>query len=47
VHAVTYEMGDNTPKALIDHVAQASADELVKLMLATPAADFNYKKPKE
>lgn len=47
VHAVTYEMGDNTPHALIDHVAQASAYELVKLMLATPPADFNYTKVKE
>lgn len=47
VHAVTYEMGDNTPHALIDHVAQASANELVKLMLATPPADFNYTKEEE
>lgn len=42
VHAITYEMGDNTPKALIDNVAKGSAKELVKLMLATPAANFNY-----
>lgn len=47
VHAVTYEMGDNTPQALIDHVAKASANELVKLMLATPAAEFNYTEAKE
>jgi hypothetical protein len=42
VHAVTYEMGDNTPQSLIDHVAKASANELVKHMLATPPADFYY-----
>ena len=43
VPAITYEIGDNTPKTLIEHVAKASAAELVKLMLATPAADFEYK----
>ena len=47
VHAVTYEMGDNTPQALIDHVAQASANALIKLMLATPADEFNYTEKKE
>lgn len=47
VHAITYEMGDNTPKVLIDHVAKASATQLVKHMLATPAADFNYSEVKD
>ncbi|MFT4652868.1 MAG: putative deacylase [Patiriisocius sp.] len=42
VHAVTYEMGDNTPNTLIKHVAQVSANTLVDKMLVTPASDFIY-----
>ncbi|MGK0371557.1 MAG: hypothetical protein ACJAW1_001800 [Glaciecola sp.] len=42
VHAVTYEMGDNTPHALIKHVAKVSANTLVDRMLATEASDFIY-----
>jgi len=47
VHAITYEMGDNTPKVLIDHVAKISAAELIKHMLATPSADFEYSQTKD
>lgn len=43
VPAITYEVGDNTPLSLIEHVANISADELIKLMLATPKEDFDYK----
>jgi hypothetical protein len=42
VHAITYEMGDNTPSAMIDHVAQVSATTLVDKMLATDASEFVY-----
>ena len=40
VHAVTYEVGDNTNRALIKHVAQQAAETLVTKLLATPQADF-------
>lgn len=42
-HSITYEMGDNTQRNLIKHVAQQSAVEMMQLMLATPAEEFNYK----
>jgi hypothetical protein len=40
VHAVTYEMGDNTQRELIRHVANQSAITLVDKLLATPAEQF-------
>ncbi len=42
VHSITYEMGDNTQRNLIKHVAQQSAIEIMQLMLATPADSFHY-----
>lgn len=45
-HAITYEMGDNTQRNMIKHVAQQSAHELMKLMLATPSEAFIYQ-PKD
>jgi len=41
-HSITYEMGDNTQRNLIKHVAQQTAIEMMQLMLATPADEFNY-----
>ncbi|WP_395338920.1 hypothetical protein PN836_013075 [Ningiella sp. W23] len=40
VHAVTYEMGDNTERQLINHVAQTSALLLMEQMLDTPPDAF-------
>ena len=45
VHAVTYEVGDNTPNSLIRHVAHVSANTLVTKMLATPSEEFIYLEP--
>ena len=42
VHAVTYEMGDNTPNYLIKHVADIAAQTLMLKMLNTPAEAFAY-----
>ncbi len=40
VHAVTYELGDNTNRQLIKHTAKASADTLVNKLLNTDASQF-------
>lgn len=43
VHAVTYEMSDNTDRKLINHIAHKSADSLMELMLSIPVDDFKAK----
>jgi hypothetical protein len=43
IHSITYEMGDNTPLHMINHVATEAAITLQTKMLATPADDFIYK----
>ncbi|WP_416304963.1 M14 family metallopeptidase [Neptunicella sp. SCSIO 80796] len=43
VHAVTYEVGDNTNRQLIPYVAQQAARVLVDKLLATGEKDFNLK----
>ncbi|MFC3093279.1 peptidase M14 [Alteromonas sediminis] len=45
VHAVTFEMGDNTPKALLDHVGKVSAHTLMEQMLQTRQQDFIFVSP--
>lgn len=40
VHAVTHEMGDNTPRYLIRHIAQLSATSLMSQMLNTEKGAF-------
>ena len=42
VHAVTFELGDNTQRKLIEHVATISAQTLVGQMLKTPPQDFVF-----
>jgi hypothetical protein len=42
VHAVTFELGDNTQRHLIDHVAKISAQALIWQMLNTPEKDFIF-----
>jgi hypothetical protein len=42
VHAVTFELGDNTQRELIKHVASISAQTLVEQMLETPPQAFIY-----
>lgn len=44
VHAITFELGDNTQRELIDHVAKISAQTLVSHMLATPSEAFIFSK---
>ncbi|MGQ8366082.1 M14-type cytosolic carboxypeptidase [Glaciecola sp. 1036] len=46
VHAVTYELGDNTERKLIPHIAKLSAQLLMQQMLATPKAAFIPQKEK-
>lgn len=41
VHAITYEMGDSTDRAVINKVAIKANDTLMKQLLATPAVKFN------
>jgi hypothetical protein len=43
VHAVTFELGDNTQRKLINHVASIAAQTLVEQMLETPPQAFIYK----
>jgi hypothetical protein len=43
VHAVTYEMGDNTPPALVKHLAQVSAQTLMSELLKREPAEFVLK----
>lgn len=45
VHAVTYEMGDNTPQYMINHVANVAAKTLMPKLLSTPKEAFEYKAP--
>jgi hypothetical protein len=40
VHAITYEMGDNTNRNLITHVAKQAADSLMQTLLATDPKAF-------
>jgi predicted deacylase len=40
LHSVTYEMGDNTNRSMIKHIAEKSAELLMKKMLATPPEAF-------
>lgn len=40
VHAVTYEMGDNTSRAMVSSVAKSAAKTLMEAMLAAPADSF-------
>lgn len=42
VHGVTFELGDNTQRELIDHVAKISAQTLVEQMLNTPPQAFVF-----
>ena len=42
VHAVTYEMGDNTERHLIQHVARHAANTLMQILLATAPEEFYY-----
>jgi hypothetical protein len=42
VNAVTFELGDNTQRELINHVARISAQTLVKQMLKTPPQAFIF-----
>jgi hypothetical protein len=42
VHAVTFELGDNTQRELIKHVASISAQTLVEQMLETQPQAFIY-----
>jgi predicted deacylase len=42
VHAVTFELGDNTQRELIDHVATISAQTLVEQMIKTPSQGFVF-----
>lgn len=45
VHAVTFELGDNTQRELIDHLAKVSVHTLVEQMLTTPQNAFIYAPP--
>jgi len=36
VHAITYEMGDNTDRVFINQLAESAANSLMKALLATP-----------
>ncbi|MGK0305115.1 MAG: hypothetical protein ACI8UG_000861 [Gammaproteobacteria bacterium] len=42
VHAVTFELGDNTQRELINHVASIAAQTLIEQMLETPPQAFIY-----
>ncbi|WP_339719637.1 M14 family metallopeptidase [uncultured Paraglaciecola sp.] len=42
VHAVTFELGDNTQRELIDHVAKISSITLIEHMLDTPSQAFIF-----
>jgi hypothetical protein len=43
IHSVTYEMGDNTNRELIKHVAQTAAQTLMTQMLSVEPEQFIYK----
>jgi len=40
VHAITYEMGDNTERKMITHVANQAADTLMQTMLSNQSSAF-------
>ena len=40
IHAITYEMGDNTDRRKINSVAKIAAQTFMRQMLATPAKEF-------
>ncbi len=42
VHGITFELGDNTQRELIDHLAKVSAQTLVTHMLETPPQAFIF-----
>ena len=42
VHGITFELGDNTQRELIDHIAKVSAESLIVQMLGTAPHAFNY-----
>ena len=46
VHAITYEMGDNTERKMITHVANQAADTLMQTMLSNSASAFYQKQKK-
>lgn len=46
VHAITYEMGDNTERNMINHVANQAADSLMQTLLATEPQAFYLPKKK-
>lgn len=43
VHAITYEMGDNTNRQMINHVAISAAETLMTSLLKTQPQDFVHK----
>jgi hypothetical protein len=43
IHSITYEMGDNTNRELITHVAQTAAQTLMRKMLSVEPEQFIYK----
>ncbi|MFT5283816.1 MAG: hypothetical protein ACI94Z_002664 [Yoonia sp.] len=43
IHSITYEMGDNTNRELIKHVAQTAAQTLMQHMLSIAPEQFIYK----
>lgn len=45
VHGVTFEVGDNTDRKMVSHVASVSAQTLMTQLLATPAAAFLIQTP--
>jgi hypothetical protein len=45
VHSITYEMGDNTDRKLIEHVAQEAAQTLMQKMLSVSPEQFIYQMP--
>ena len=47
VHAVTYEMGDNTNRELIKFVAAKAAETMMEKLLNTPSADFEFVAPRQ
>ncbi len=45
IHSITYEVGDNTNRELIKHVARAAAKTLMQKMLSVTPQQFIYKPP--
>jgi hypothetical protein len=44
VHAITYEMGDNTDRAVIDDIAKQASNTLMTTLVNTPARQFTPKR---